>query len=104
MDDKKRDDDHVVDLEDLRPNGTGHLLDGGTKSMPSNLLGSSSGSAGASVQSITNNPMISILCYCASSILMTCANKYVVNGSRFNLPFFLGSVQVSLAKILDSID
>jgi len=96
MDDKKRDDDHVVDLEDLRPNGTGHLLDGGAKSMPSNLLGSSgAGGAGASVQSITNNPMVSILCYCASSILMTCANKYVVNGSRFNLPFFLGSVQVS---------
>ncbi|KAF2764272.1 GDP-mannose transporter 1 [Teratosphaeria nubilosa] len=48
---------------------------------------------GAGAQSITNNPVISILSYCGSSILMTTTNKYVVSGSGFNLNFFLLAVQ-----------
>lgn len=88
MDEKKRDDDHVIELEDRRPNG--HVVDAEPKPAQATMHSSASG-----VNAITNNPTVSILCYCGSSILMTCANKYVVNGTRFNLPFFLGSVQVS---------
>jgi GDP-mannose transporter len=44
---------------------------------------------------LSNNPMLSIIAYCASSIFMTLINKYVVSGSDFNLNFFLLFVQVS---------
>lgn len=42
----------------------------------------------------SNNSSIPILAYCASSILMTVTNKYVLSGTDFNLNFFLLSVQV----------
>lgn len=50
---------------------------------------------------LVNSGPVSILCYCASSILMTTTNKYVVSGSAFNLNFFLLAVQsiVCLAVI-----
>ena len=41
-----------------------------------------------------NNPILPILSYCASSILMTVTNKYVLSGLDFNLNFFLLCVQV----------
>ena len=44
--------------------------------------------------SIANNPIVPILCYCASSILMTVLNKFVLSGLDFNLNFFLLCVQV----------
>lgn len=44
--------------------------------------------------SIVNNPIVPILCYCASSILMTVLNKFVLSGLDFNLNFFLLCVQV----------
>ncbi|KAI9832080.1 MAG: GDP-mannose transporter into the lumen of the Golgi [Phylliscum demangeonii] len=40
-----------------------------------------------------NAPLLSILSYCASSILMTTTNKYVLSGFGFNLSFFLLGVQ-----------
>ncbi|KAE8148221.1 GDP-mannose transporter [Aspergillus avenaceus] len=40
-----------------------------------------------------NNPIIPVLAYCGSSILMTVMNKYVLSGSDFNLNFFLLCVQ-----------
>ncbi|EME82266.1 uncharacterized protein MYCFIDRAFT_197434 [Pseudocercospora fijiensis CIRAD86] len=40
-----------------------------------------------------NNPVLSIFAYCASSILMTVSNKYCVNGTGWNLSFFLLAVQ-----------
>ncbi|TIA68034.1 UDP-galactose transporter [Aureobasidium pullulans] len=43
--------------------------------------------------SVTNSPMIAILSYCGSSILMTVTNKYVLGGRDFNLNFFLLCVQ-----------
>ncbi|MCJ1384434.1 GDP-mannose transporter into the lumen of the Golgi [Xylographa soralifera] len=44
--------------------------------------------------SIGHNPIVPILAYCASSILMTVLNKYVLSGgSAFNLNFFLLCVQ-----------
>ncbi|ODV77546.1 UDP-galactose transporter [Suhomyces tanzawaensis NRRL Y-17324] len=49
-------------------------------------------SSGAS-SSIANSAPISIFSYCASSILMTITNKYVLSGFSFNLNFFLLAVQ-----------
>lgn len=44
-------------------------------------------------QSATESPVLSIVSYCASSILMTTTNKYVLSGVDFNLNFFLLAVQ-----------
>jgi hypothetical protein len=46
--------------------------------------------------SIMNHPMLPLLSYCASSILMTVLNKYCLSGD-FNLNFFLLCVQVCRA-------
>ncbi|KAL2866316.1 GDP-mannose transporter [Aspergillus lucknowensis] len=43
--------------------------------------------------SVANNPVLSVLAYCGSSILMTVMNKYVLSGADFNLNFFLLCVQ-----------
>lgn len=43
---------------------------------------------------IANHPMLPILSYCGSSILMTVTNKYCLSGLDFNLNFFLLCVQV----------
>jgi len=45
---------------------------------------------------VANNALFPILSYCASSILMTVTNKYVLSGLNFNLNFFLLMVQVCL--------
>ena len=42
---------------------------------------------------IMNHPIVPILSYCFSSILMTVLNKFVLSGD-FNLNFFLLAVQV----------
>lgn len=46
---------------------------------------------------ISNNPILPVLAYCGSSILMTVMNKYVLSGTNFNLNFFLLCVQVRCA-------
>ncbi|MCJ1368485.1 GDP-mannose transporter into the lumen of the Golgi [Acarospora aff. strigata] len=43
--------------------------------------------------SVANNPIVPILSYCGSSILMTVTNKFVLSGLDFNLNFFLLCVQ-----------
>lgn len=48
---------------------------------------------------ISNKPIIPVLAYCGSSILMTVMNKYVLSGSDFNLNFFLLCVQVCCAAL-----
>lgn len=48
---------------------------------------------------VTENPMLAILAYCGSSILMTVTNKYVLSGVDFNLNFFLLCVQVRLRSL-----
>lgn len=48
----------------------------------------------ASLNKIENNPSLSILAYCLSSISMTVVNKYVVSGSSWNLNLFYLAVQV----------
>ncbi|KAI0603253.1 UDP-galactose transporter [Biscogniauxia sp. FL1348] len=45
------------------------------------------------ISKIENNPTVSILAYCLSSISMTVVNKYVVSGSEWNLNFFYLAVQ-----------
>ena len=44
---------------------------------------------------VSNNPIFPVLSYCASSIMMTVTNKFVLSGTGFNLNFFLLCVQVS---------
>lgn len=46
---------------------------------------------------LSNNPGLSIISYCVSSISMTVVNKYVVSGSQWNLYFFYLAIQVRLA-------
>lgn len=59
---------------------------------------------GAGVSSIANSGPVSILCYCASSILMTVTNKYVLSGYNFNLNFFLLAVQaVTCITVIGSL-
>ena len=43
---------------------------------------------------VQNNPPISILAYCLSSISMTVVNKYCVSGKNWNLNLFYLAVQV----------
>lgn len=43
------------------------------------------------------NPVVPVLAYCASSIMMTVTNKFVLSGSGFNLNFFLLCVQVGVS-------
>lgn len=50
--------------------------------------------------SLANSPMVAILSYCGSSILMTVTNKYVLGGRDFNLNFFLLCVQVCSVYIM----
>ncbi|PWY70159.1 GDP-mannose transporter 1 [Aspergillus heteromorphus CBS 117.55] len=43
--------------------------------------------------SMSNSPILPVLAYCGSSILMTVMNKYVLSGTDFNLNFFLLCIQ-----------
>lgn len=43
-----------------------------------------------------NNPILPVVCYCGSSIMMTVANKYILAFPNFNLNFFLLAVQASV--------
>jgi len=49
--------------------------------------------------SALNNPTVALLCYCASSILMTVTNKYVLSGMDFNLNFLLLCIQSAVALL-----
>ncbi|RMZ81483.1 hypothetical protein DV738_g2217, partial [Chaetothyriales sp. CBS 135597] len=40
-----------------------------------------------------NNPILPVVCYCASSIMMTVANKYILSFPDYNLNFLLLAVQ-----------
>lgn len=42
---------------------------------------------------LASNPILPVISYCGSSILMTVMNKYVLSGTEFNLNFFLLLVQ-----------
>lgn len=51
-------------------------------------------SRSAAPNPIANNPILPVLAYCGSSIMMTVMNKYVLSGLDFNLNFLLLMVQV----------
>lgn len=74
-DEKKR--DYGIEMGEKR---------GPSPSPPRSSTGSPSNLAG--------NPVLPVLAYCGSSILMTVTNKYVLSGLDFNLNFFLLCVQV----------
>ena len=82
-DEKKRDDDLVIDMGDRK----------GRFDSPSRTPQNSP--PAAPIAAVTNNPIFPVLSYCGSSILMTVTNKYVLSGLGFNLNFFLLAVQVS---------
>lgn len=46
---------------------------------------------------VQNNPSVSIMAYCLSSISMTVVNKYCVSGKNWNLNLFYLAVQVRSA-------
>lgn len=54
----------------------------------------------SSATSLLNHPIVPVLAYCGSSILMTVMNKYVLSGSDFNLNFLLLLVQVGDLSLL----
>ncbi|GAA5974424.1 hypothetical protein JCM11641_005276 [Rhodosporidiobolus odoratus] len=47
----------------------------------------------SSVDRFLNHPALPVMCYCASSILMTVVNKFVVSGKFFNMNFLLLTIQ-----------
>lgn len=53
---------------------------------------------------VQNNPGISILAYCLSSISMTVVNKYCVSGKNWNLNLFYLAVQVRVDPPSDTRD
>jgi len=82
-DDKKRDDDYTVDIEKEK------LLEQESQSdimPPSN-------------KQWQDHPAVPVLSYCASSIMMTVTNKYVLSGLDYNLNFLLLAVQVSIRSL-----
>ncbi|KAF7192942.1 GDP-mannose transporter 1 [Pseudocercospora fuligena] len=80
-DDKKR--DFTIELGERQPNGQ---FDAAPRPSPPRMPSTPSGIN-------LNNPVLSIFAYCGSSILMTVSNKYCVNGTGWNLSFFLLAVQ-----------
>lgn len=52
-----------------------------------------------SLAKVSNNPTVSIVAYCLSSISMTVVNKYVVSGSEWNLNFFYLAIQAIVCII-----
>lgn len=80
-DDKKRD-DFAIEMGDRGNNFQRPISPPRHNSAPSSAAG--------------NNPIFPVLSYCASSILMTVTNKFVLSGLGFNLNFFLLSVQVRI--------
>lgn len=80
-DDKKR--DYTIELGDKQANNT-------FEAAPKPSAPPMAANSGINV----NSPVLSIFAYCGSSILMTVSNKYCVNGTGWNLSFFLVAVQV----------
>jgi GDP-mannose transporter len=55
--------------------------------------GAISGPRSSGIFAPANQGILSVLCYCVSSILMTTTNKYVLSGLDYNLNFLLLAVQ-----------
>lgn len=85
MADVKKRDDYTIDMNDMGRSGKAF-----DQTSNSPRPGPS-----APILPSANNPILPILSYCGSSILMTVTNKYVLSGFGFNLNLFLLAVQVS---------
>lgn len=83
MSDDKKNEDYTIELGEQKGNGA--FAAAPAPRMP----------AAAPQAAQLNSPVVAILAYCGSSILMTTTNKYVLSGLDFNLNFFLLAVQVS---------
>lgn len=83
-DEKKRDDSYTVDM------GNGNEKRGPSPQPQMHKMPAAS----QPVNPVGNSPILPIVSYCGSSILMTVTNKYVLSGMDFNLNFFLLCVQV----------
>ncbi|KAL8724893.1 MAG: hypothetical protein Q9181_006636 [Wetmoreana brouardii] len=83
MADGKKRDDYTVEMHDLGKSGKGY----------DQPINSPRPVGPAPMSSAANNPVLPVLSYCGSSILMTVTNKYVLSGFGFNLNFFLLCVQ-----------
>ncbi|KAI9762333.1 MAG: GDP-mannose transporter [Chaenotheca gracillima] len=77
-DDKKRD-DYTIEMDDVNNKRA--------------FTPPSPPSRAPAAAAAANSALLPILSYCASSILMTVTNKYVLSGTDFNLNFFLLCVQ-----------
>lgn len=87
MADFKKRDETINDMDEKTERGY--------HSPPRSPGGPKTPSGGAApIAAVANNPVFPVLSYCASSILMTVTNKYVLSGT-YNLNFFLLCVQVS---------
>jgi hypothetical protein len=84
MADGKKTDSYALDMEKL--DAEGDRFRPATPTPPSRQ--------NTAPPAIANHPMLPILSYCGSSILMTVTNKYCLSGLDFNLNFFLLCVQV----------
>ena len=72
MADDKKNEDYTIELGEQKPNGA-------FDAAPPPRMPVAPTPAGA------NSPVVAILSYCGSSILMTTTNKYVLSGLDFNL-------------------
>ena len=90
MADSKKRDDLVIDLGDDKRGDYDSTMRSSVPPTPRTPGQSAPASA------VSNNPIIPVLSYCGSSILMTVTNKFVLSGSGYNLNFFLLCVQVSI--------
>ncbi|KAL8817910.1 MAG: hypothetical protein Q9191_008055 [Dirinaria sp. TL-2023a] len=78
--DKKRD-DVAIELGERR--GTGF----------ESPVNSPRGAPPAPMAAVANNPILPVISYCGSSIMMTVTNKFLLSGTGFNLNSFLLAVQ-----------
>jgi hypothetical protein len=85
MTEDKKTDDYMVEM---------NKLDQGSKNFEPAAIPPPRPRSSASNAALNNNPILPVLSYCGSSILMTVMNKYVLSGLDFNLNFFLLCVQV----------
>lgn len=59
-----------------------------------------SGASGPGIQNVKNSPLFAVFAYCASSILMTVTNKYVLSSGQFNLNCVVLAVQGAVSVIV----
>ena len=90
MADNKKHDDMVVDIDEKRGGYDSPMRSPMPSQTPKSAISGPAMPSGA----VGNNPIFPVLSYCASSIMMTVTNKFVLSGTGYNLNFFLLFIQV----------